>query len=172
MNIHMWEKHLKFNFQCSLCEALFKSYNAAYRHTQMHYKLRYVCEICGHRSQYPGGATAHMKTHTKKKLMPCTWHGCKKLFTSKKSMWQHLQAHSPESWKCKKCKPNRSFETYSNYHQHDRGLHGLGWQALCGALCQWPYLQAKHQAKCTKCQEIKAEPQTNQITQENSHTGT
>ena len=33
MNLHMREKHPKFNFQCSMCQALFKSYNATYYHT-------------------------------------------------------------------------------------------------------------------------------------------
>ena len=72
MNVHMRELHPRFMFQCSLCESLFKSYNAAYQHTQMHFQLRYVCDICGHRSQYPSAAEAHMKTHTKKKVIPCT----------------------------------------------------------------------------------------------------
>ena len=76
-------------------------------------------------------------------------------FTSKKVMWQHLQVHGPDTWKCDKC--NKTFETKSNFRQHDRGLHGIGWRALCGQLCQWPYLRARHQRKCDKCQEIKAE---------------
>ena len=147
MNVHMRELHPRFNFQCSLCKSLFKSYNATYRHTQTHFQLRYVCDICGHRSQYPGAAEAHMKTHTKKKLIPCTWRGCKKEFTSKKSMWQHLQAHGSDTWKCEKC--NKTFETFSYFRQHEKGIHGTGWRALCGAFCQWPYIRAKHQCSCT-----------------------
>ena len=157
MNIHMREKHSKFYFQCSMCQTLFKSYNAAYRHTQTHYKLRYLCDIYGHRSQYPGGADAHMKMHMKTKMVPCTWRGCKKQFTSKKSMWQHLQGHGPDTWKCEKCNPPKTFDVYSYFRQHDRGIHGTGWMALCGQLCQWPHIQSKHQRKCDKYKDIKEE---------------
>ena len=155
MNVHMREKHPKFNFQCSLCQALFKSYNGAYCHTQTHFQLHYVCDICGHRSQYPGGLESHMKTHTKTKLIPCTWRGCKKAFTSKKSIWQYLQAHSPDTWKCEKC--DKTFQAFSYFCQHDKGSHGIGWHALCGQLCQWPHIRAKHQRKCDKCKDIKEE---------------
>ena len=156
MNLHMATKHPNFKFECGICSSTFKSYNAAYRHTQTHFKLRYICDICGHRSQFPGDRDAHAKTHTKKKLIPCTWRGCQKQFTSKKSMWQHLQSHGPDTWNCDKCE-HKPFDTYSNFRQHDRGVHGIGWRALCGKLCQWPYIRAKHQRECHKCQEIKAE---------------
>ena len=161
MNVHMTELHPKFNFQCSLCQALFKSYNAAYHHTQTHFQLRYVCDICSHRSQYPGGAQVHMKTHTRSKLIPYTWWGCKKEFTSKKLVWQHLQAHGSDIWKCNKC--NKMFDTFSYFCQHKKGIHFTSWRALCGAFCQWPHIRAKHQRNCTKCQEIKLDCQNKPI---------
>ena len=157
MNLHMLQKHPTFHFQCGLCEDQFKSYNAAYRHTQRHFKLRYKCSYCDHRSQYPKENKTHKRTHTNKGLLPCPTRGCTRKFTSKKLMWQHTQSHSPDSWKCTTCNPERTFDTYSNYRQHNKGLHGTGWRALCRYLCKWPYIRARHQKKCTKCQEIMAD---------------
>ena len=110
-------------------------------------------------AQFPHQIKAHLRTHSKKQLIPCTWCGCTCKFTSKKSMWQHMQSHSPETWECKQCDPERSFDTKSNYRQHHRRVHGIGWRALCGRLFQWPHKRSKHQkgGECIKCEEIKEE---------------
>ena len=159
MNHHMKKEHPNLKFQCSMCDEMYKTYNACYRHCNRHFQLRYECNKCDHKSQFPHQMQAHLRTHTKKQLIPCTWRGCTRKFTSKKSMWQHMQSHSPETWECKECDPEKSFDTYSNYRQHHRGLHGIGWRALCGKLFQWPHRRSKHQkgGECVKCEEIKEE---------------
>ena len=148
----IWRTHPTLKFQCGICDEMYKTYNAAYRHTQTHFQLHYKCDHCDHRSQYPGGITSHMRTHTKTELIPCTSRGCHRKFTSKKAMWQHLQSHSPDTWKCDQC--SKVFDTKSNFRQHMRGIHGTGWRALCGHLCQWLYIHSKHQKECPKCQAI------------------
>ena len=155
MNIHMKEKHPKFKFCCSECKEEFATYNGCYRHTQRHYKLPLQCDTCEKRCQYPRELADHQKTHTNKGKSPCTWRGCTKRFVSKKTMWQHLQKHSPDTWTCKKCNPEKTFNTYSYYTQHDKGFHGKGFKTRCGEIKKWPYQRSKHQQDCTKCRALK-----------------
>ena len=102
MNIHMKKEHPKFKFCCSECKEEFVTYNGCYWHTQRHYKLPLQCDTCEKRCQYPKELQDHKKTHTNKGKIPCTWRGCTNRFVSKKTMWQHLQKHSPDTWTCKK----------------------------------------------------------------------
>ena len=138
MNSHMRDTHTHLKFQCGVCDILYSTYNAAYRHTQCHFKLRYECDQYDHKSQFPHQLHTHKRTHTHKHLLPCTCRGCTKKFTSKRSMWKHLQAHSPDKGECKKCDPPKTFETKSNFRQHEKGAHSLGWMSYFGKLhpCQ------------------------------------
>ena len=70
-------------------------------------------------------------------------------------MWQHLQKHSPENWTCKKCDPEKTFETYSYFTQHDKGWHGKGFKTCCGEIKKWLYQRSKHQNDCDKCKDLK-----------------
>ena len=151
----MKDIHPHLKFQCGVCDILYSTYNAAYRHTQRHFKLRYECDQCEHKSQFPHQLRSHKRIHTRKHLLPCTWRGCTKKFTSKRSMWQHLQAHSPDKWNCNKCDPPKTFETKSNFRQHEKGAHGLGWRSYCGKLHPWPSVRTSHQKECQKCIDIK-----------------
>ena len=157
INIHMKKEHPKFNFCCSECKEEFATYNGCYRHTQRHYKLPLQCDICEKRCQYPKELQDHKKTHTNKGKIPCTWRGCTNQFVSKKTMWQHLQKHSPDTWTCKKWNSEKTFDTYSYYTQHDKGLHGKGFKTRCGEIKRWPYQKSKHQKDCTKCRALKDE---------------
>ena len=79
------------------------------------------------------------------------------MFVSKKTIWQHLQKHSPETWKCKKCQPEKTFDTYSYFTQHDKGWHGKGFKTRCGEIKKWLYQRSKHQSECDKCKALKDE---------------
>ena len=154
MNIHMKEKHPRFKFCCSYCKEEYSTYNGCYRHMQRHFKLPLACDQCTKRCQYPRELSDHLKTHTQKGLFPCTWRGCKKKFVSKKTMWQHLQKHSPDTWTCDKCSPAKSFDTHSYYRQHCKGIHEGGFKTRCGVMYKWPYQHAKHQTECLECKRI------------------
>ena len=157
MNQHMKEDHPRFKFCCSYCQMRYDTYKGCYRHTQRHFKLKHVCDICQKECQYPGELHAHKRLHTKTGLYPCTYRGCTRKFVSKKSMWQHTQSHSGQKFECKQCDPNKSFTTYSYLRQHEKGAHSTGWRARCGHLCQWPHIRRAHQDKCKKCQAIEDE---------------
>ena len=65
--------------------------------------------------------------------------------------------HSPDAWTCKKCNPEKTFDTYSYYTQHDKGVHGKGFKTRCGEIKRWPHQRSKHQKDCTKCRALKDE---------------
>ena len=157
-NKHMRDKHPTFHYACSKdgCEKEFNTRNAAYKHVQKHYFLCFGCSMCGKRFQFPYQQQNHIKTHTGKGKIPCTWPKCKKMFTCNKNMFQHLQAHTDERFFCEVCDPTKTdkkylFPTYSNLRQHKKGFHEGGFKALCRLMEKWPYLHAKHQRKCDAC---------------------
>ena len=159
----MKEKHPDFKFSCSKpdCGKEFNTRNAAYKHVQTHYLLRLGCTMCDRRFQFPYQQKNHIKTHTSKGKIPCTWPKCKKYFTCNKNMYQHLESHTDERFWCDVCDPNKSdpkysFPTYSNMRQHKKGFHEGEFKALCGHTEKWPYLCAKHQKNCDACKAIKA----------------
>ena len=155
LNIHMKAKHPKFKFECSECGEYYSSYNACYKHmVRTHYKKRHICADCAKSFPYPGELKFHMRNHTRKGLLPCTFKGCKKLFTSNKSMFQHLQSHSDKTWECDKCQ--KTFNTYSNYRQHMKGKHlPPSLKSYCGKMFVWPYQRTSHQMECEDCKKIK-----------------
>ena len=80
-NFHMKEKHPHIKF---FREALFSTYNSAYRQTQQHFELSHKCEYCDKRFMYPHLVRSHETLHTGTRKRPCEWQGCKKKCTSKK----------------------------------------------------------------------------------------
>ena len=138
-NKHMRDKHPHFHYACSKdsCGKQFCTRNAAYKHVQRHYLLRFGCTMCDRRFQFPYQQANHIKTHTGKGKIPCTWPKCKKMFTCNKNMFQHLEAHQNERFYCEVCDPTKSdmkysFPTYSNLRQHKKGFHEGSFKALCG----------------------------------------
>ena len=109
---------------------------------------------------YPHQAESHEMLHTGKNKICCEYRGCRKKFTSKKSMKQHLQEHFNRqhniTWNCDDCPADESnvFFTLSNYNQHRRGLHGPGYVARCSKKCKWPSERKKHQMECEECKRI------------------
>ena len=97
--------------------------------------------MCKKGFPFPKELKTHQRTHTKKGLIPCTWPKCKKLFTANKNMFQHLQAHSDQKWYCKKCDPEREFEAFTYFRQHEKGFHSApSFRAYCGTMWKWPYM--------------------------------
>ena len=112
--------------------------------------------MCNKGFLFPKELKTHQRTHTKKGLIPCTWPKCKKLFTANKSMFQHLQAHSDQKWYCKKCDPEREFEAFTYFRQHEKGFYSApSFRAYCGTMWKWPYMHTPHQKECRKCEKIK-----------------
>ena len=156
-NIHMKKEHPRFKYACSNCDEQFSTYNACYKHTQKHYNLRYGCSCCEQRFQFPYQLKNHVKLHTNKGKVQCTWKGCTKMFTCNKNMFQHLEAHSDKTYECTDCDPKRIYQTYSNFRQHVKGYHGSGFKSLCGITYKWPKQRRVHQVDCDDCKRIKKE---------------
>ena len=151
LNKHMKEQHPDFKYICETCERPFDTYNAWYRHSEHHFELRYGCTECNKRFQFPYQQRNHIKLHTKKGMIPCTWPKCTKLFTCNKYMFQHLQAHTEQTWECTECDPKKVYQMLSNYKQHQKGFHGEGFKSPCGKVHKWPYLRNKHNKECDTC---------------------
>ena len=165
-NSHMKSAHPDHKYICDKCNKRYDTYNAWYKHTQTHYVLPHKCEFCEKRFLFPYQKANHEKLHTKKDLIPCTWRGCKRKFTSKKSMFQHTQSHINEDmgtrWVCDACPADEKgvkpfFYTIYNFNQHKRGSHGAGFLAPCGYVCRWPSDKVDHQKNCDKCKAIIAD---------------
>ena len=162
MNAHMKTEHPDYKYVCETCERPFDTYNAWYKHSEHHFELRYSCKHCGQKFQFPYQYRNHVKIHTKKGLIPCTWPKCKKLFTCNKNMFQHLQAHNEQTWDCELCDPKKVFQTVSNFKQHQKGFHGDGFKSPCGKTHKWPYLRNKHNKECETCiEKLKSEKPPN-----------
>ena len=157
LNIHMKAEHPTFKFHCGDCKKEYSHYNACYKHiVHTHYQARHPCDRCKKCFPYPGDLKNHMKTHTGEGLLPCTFPKCKKKFTSNKSMFQHLQSHSDQEWKCELCDPPKIYNTHSNYRQHVKGVHNPpSLKAYCGKPYKWPYQWVAHQKDCDKCEAAK-----------------
>ena len=158
VNIHLKKQHPDFKFVCDFCPETHATYNSNYRHMQSHFELPHSCTLCPKRFLYPFQRDSHIRTHTGKGLTPCEWRGCRKKFTSKRSMHQHLEKHrnkqDGKKWKCKQCKDKPTFDTRANFAQHTRGLHGPGFKARCGKIYKWPAQRKAHQKDCTECKRI------------------
>ena len=158
-NKHMKKKHPNFMYHCSECEREFHTFNACYKHTQKHYKLKYGCDSCEQRFQFPYQLKYHLRVHRENEKVQCTWKGCFKKFTCNKNMFQHLQAHTDETFECKECEPMCTFQTKTYLRQHQKGFHGPGFIALCGKSYRWPNKRKAHQEECLKCDAIRKEKQ-------------
>ena len=93
---------------------------------QQHFLLPHGCPSCPMRFLYPFQRDSHITKHTGTGLIPCEWRGCKRKFTSKRSMSQHLEKHrneqSGKKWTCEQCLDKPTYKTKSNFDQHTRGL--------------------------------------------------
>ena len=153
----MKKDHPRFKYACSKCDEKFSTYNTCYKHTQKHYTLRYGCNSCDQRFQFPHQLKNHVKLHTNKGKVQCTWKGCKRMFTCNKNMFQHLEAHSDKTYECTNCDPKRIYQMYSNFRQHVKGYHGSGFKSLCGITYKWPKQRREHQVDCDDCKSIRKE---------------
>ena len=91
--------------------------------------------------QFSGLLTEHIRTHTKKDLIPCT--NCKKRFTTNRNMFEHQKTHQNLSFVCPTC--GYSFNTKPHMDQHFKGAHEPGWKTPCGASEQWPRKVQSHE---------------------------
>ena len=156
-NKHMKKKHPNFMYHCSECESEFHTFNACYKHTQKHFKLKYGCDTCNQRFQFPYQLKYHLRVHRENERVQCMWKGCFKTFTCNKNMFQHLQAHTDETFECKECEPMRTFQTKTYLRQHQKGFHGTGFIVLCGKSYTWPHQRRAHQEECLKFDAIREE---------------
>ena len=157
-NKHLKDSHPDHSFTCDLCDKRFQTSNGLWKHKNKHYAAKFVCswEDCKKKCYYKSDYDAHMKTHTKTGLFPCTWKGCDSAFVSTKNMYSHLESHNDVKHPCTQCES--VFETKYNLAQHIRGKHTEdddegSLKSKCGQLFKWPENRAKHQASCDECQE-------------------
>ena len=128
------------------------TYNARYKHEHSHFKLPYVCHYCEKRFLFPALRTKHENLHTGKRLLPCMWPGCKQQLSCKDALQQHINTHTEERFMCDKC--NKTFNTITNLKQHEKGKHGEGHIALCGAVYDWSDGRNNHQMDCDDCKAL------------------
>ena len=147
LNNHMHSVHSDYRYSCKVCGKQYENYNAKYKHEQTHFKERFVCQYCDKGFIYLYMLKEHVKTHTGKGLIPCTWPKCTKTFVSTKNMYQHLLSHKGEEHTCVDC--NKIFNNKYLYKQHRIGKHGDGYfTAKCGEQFKWPEQRREHQKDC------------------------
>ena len=147
---HMTTEHPDSPFKCDFCPKILKSANGLFKHQRSHQYLKHQCEDCQKRFQFPGQLKRHTKLHTKQNMYPCLH--CPRQFTDNSTMMIHARTHNTVL-KCELC-PKSNEKTYNSRYamdQHQRGMHGDGWDSFCGENFKWKSKYSRHMKKCTAC---------------------
>ena len=96
--------------QCEKCSAQFPSPNGLFKDMRSHSYMKYKCDVCGQRFQFPYQINDHVKTHSGKDLYECMQ--CEKEFASRSSCKAHERSHGIEL-KCPIC-PDTTTKMYSS----------------------------------------------------------
>ncbi|KAG5669482.1 hypothetical protein PVAND_017369 [Polypedilum vanderplanki] len=123
------KEHKKFmhskndkNFQCHLCNKIFKLNGVLQKHIKTHNK-QYQCKICGHKFAVIGKLNQHMKYHDGQ--FKCKI--CFKKFTQQGHLRNHMKTHAenrPKPFKCELCEYStdikQSLERHLETHDENR----------------------------------------------------
>ena len=129
---HFAMKHPGQLFKCDFCDGMFQTCNGLFKQERSHQYMRYQCDLCGHRMQFPCQMKAHYKVHSCSDLVQCDL--CDRQFACKSSKVAHQNTHMTKLY-CDLCKPGTSkvYTSKNSLHLHVQGKHGEGWSAPCGA---------------------------------------
>ena len=128
---HFNSDHLDNQCKCDFCASYFESSNRLFKHERSHLYLKYNCDLCPKMFQFPYQLAAHKTQHTGLGKHQCSM--CDKMFGSKCLKVFHEKSHNV-CLKCELC-PKSTEKEFSNsvsLGQHQRGMHGPGWTAVCG----------------------------------------
>lgn len=125
------EKHFPHDDQikCNECQKVYSSEARLEKHMLTH-KVRFSCDQCGKEFKEAKVLRQHEQVHTlpleERRVLSCTHDGCKKRFSTKQAMQNHIaMRHDQQVTNC--CKVpgcDRNFFTRKAYNSHMRGVHG------------------------------------------------
>ena len=121
--IHTGEKPFICNFEN--CKAAFKAKGHLIDHIKIHYKIKpYNCNICGKNFSRSSTLKIHKFTHMKIKPFNCPFLDCKKQFTEKNNLINHLKSHfykfNESCFNCFNLSINHfNFNDFINYNIND-----------------------------------------------------
>ena len=134
-------KHKKLKYKCRFYSKVYETKNGLYKHKLYHtIGLRYVCKKCDKAFMFFSQYREHCNVHTdsiKHKYL-CRKTGCDKYYGLTRARNYHEQHHKPRTYKCsfkeKKGEPECGVTCNSKQSLalHVHGIHGEGWNALCG----------------------------------------
>ena len=160
---HIKQKHKKFKYKCRFCHKLYETKNSLYKHKLYHtVGLRYICKKCDKAFMFYSQYREHSSVHTdsKKNKFPCRKKNCDKYYGSTQARNYHEQVHCTlKDDKGSKC--GTVCSTRQSMDIHIRGIHGEGWNALCGEHYYWPTGKTRHKQKCTVCKKLRKSMQRN-----------
>ena len=154
---HFTSQHPVQPYQCDFCSGTFKSCNGLFKHEWSHQYLRYKCDLCGHKTQFPYQMKAHQMVHSGEGLGKCD--PCERAFASKSSKVAHKKTHTMKLT-CNKCVPGTSkvYTSRNSLRLHTHGKHGPGLTAPCEAHYVWKSQYTRHlKVDCKKCSKIQAQ---------------
>ena len=128
---HFKTVHPGSKYKCEFCISFFDSANGLFKHERSHIYMKYFCDACQKKFQFPYQLSAHKTQHTGTGKHQCSQ--CTKSFGSKCSKDFHERTHDLKI-KCDLC-PMSTEKVFNNKPallQHQRGLHGPGWTTVCG----------------------------------------
>ena len=132
------------------------SANGLFNHQHSHLYLKHVCDICEKRFQFPGQLKRHTKIHIGLGLFPCLH--CDKKYTTNSAMLEHAKSHNV-SLQCDLCPMSLGKRYNSTYAlaQHQRGMHGPGWNTPCGRNYKWKSCYSRDmKSGCASCDQYRA----------------
>ena len=88
---HFAMKHPHQLFKSDFCDGMFQTCNGLFKHERSHQYMRYRCDLCGHRTQFPYQMKAHYKVHSHSDLVQCDL--CDRQFACKSSKVAHQNTH-------------------------------------------------------------------------------
>ena len=159
---HIKQKHKKFKYKCRFCHKLYETKNGLYKYKLYHtVGLRYICKKCEKAFMFYSQYQEHSNVHTdsKKNKFPCRKKNCDKYYGSTQARNYHEHTHKEKKLTCtlkddKGAKCGTVCSTRQSKDIYIRGIHGKGWNALCGEHYYWPAGKTRHEQKCTICEKI------------------
>lgn len=128
-NLHLKEPSsiiIKTNYKCKICHKIFFKKDACAKHSLIHKKPRYFCEVCPYESYFQYQLKRHIKLHeNSKKKFFCSY--CTKGYSSKRGLRRHFNKVHPieiRGLKCPHC--TEILFSFQSLVKHIHKLHRFG----------------------------------------------
>ena len=123
---HFTKKHPGQPFHCDFCQASFQTFNSLFKHKRSHQYLKYTCNLCGHKTQFPYQMRTHYRVHSGLDLEKCQL--CDHSFACKSSRVAHQKSHSKKIT-CDKC-PSGTSKVYTSQNSFRLHVRGKTWSRM------------------------------------------